>query len=245
MAVYRVEPKPGEEPYKWKVEKFAEIGWDETFVRHITELCTVLNATLIEGKQREEVNNAIMTILMDGLLPAFGELRKIRAFDGKQLPIMDRREFYHDFCRKLWKAYKDLTQRAATEMGFDIGFLFQEDKGFAKGLKKFQANYPNVRPELGRSLEEARRRWQNELRQFRNTFLEHQDADPKHFAKFYQLGYIESLFKEVWNTIVDLLAVLLESRLPHGTKLALPDLNKNPKWPNRFVFDHPAFRDKS
>jgi hypothetical protein len=243
MAVYRVEPKPGEEPNKWKVEKFAEIGWDNKFVRDICELCTILNATLIFDQQREDMNNAIMTILTDGLMPAFTELKKIRAFDGKPLPMMDRREFYHDFCRKLWKAYKDLTQRAANTAGFNVGFLFKSDKEFATGLKEFQADYPDVRPELGKSLQEVRDRWQNELAKFRNTFLEHQDSDPKQFAKFYQPSYIESLFEEVWNTIVDLLAVLLESRLPHGTKLALPNLEQNPKWPNRFVFDHPAFRD--
>ena len=242
MVVYRVEPKPGEEPNKWKVEKFAEVGWDETFVRHVTELCTIVDATVIFGQQREDTKIAIMTILTDGLMPAFAELEKIRAFDGKPLPLMDRRELYHDFCRKLWKAYKDLTQRAAVVAGFNIGFLFCTNKDFARGLPEFQAKYPGVRPELGKSLEQVRDRWQNELAKFRNTFLEHQDSNSKHFSKFYQLNYIESLFEEVWNTIVDLLAILLESRLPHGTKLALPDLVGDPKWPNRFVFDHPAFR---
>lgn len=243
MAVYRIEPKPGEEPNKWKTEKFAEIGWEQTFVRHVTELCTIVDATLIFDPQRAQVKTAIMTILTDGLMPAFSELEKIKAFDGKHVPLMDRRELYHDFCRKLWKAYKDLMQRAAREAGFEIGFLFKSDKEFAKDLKEFQANHPDVRPDLGKALEEVRNRWQNELAKFRNTFLEHQDSDPKQFAKFYQLPFIESLFEDVWNTIVELLASLLESRLPHGTKLALPDLKKNPNWPNRFVFDHPLFRD--
>lgn len=242
-AVYRVEPKPGQEPKNWKVEKFAEIGWDEKFVRDMCELKTILGATSIFDQQREDVNNAIMAILTDGLMPAFAELEKIRAFDGKSLPLMDRREFYHDFCRKLWKAYKDLTQRATLAAGFNIGFLFMSDKQFARGVVEFEANYPDVRRELGKFLEEARSRWQNELAKFRNTFLEHQDSDPKQFAKFYQLPFIEGLFEAVWNMIVDLLAVLLESRLPHGTKLALPDLEKNPNWPNRFVFHHPAFRN--
>lgn len=85
--------------------------------------------------------------------------------------------------------------------------------------------------------------WQNDLAKFRNTFLEHQDSDPKQFAKFYQLSYIEPLFEEVWNTIVDLLAVLLEAKLPFGTKLALPNPEAQPNWPNRFVFDVPHFRN--
>src|SRR5438445_6465670 len=152
MSVYRIEPKPGEEPHKWKVEKFAEIGWNETFVRHVTELCTIVDATTIFGQQRENVKSAIMTVLTDGLMPAFAQLEKIRASDGKQLPMMDRRDLYHDFCRKLWKAYKDLTPRAASEAGFSIGFLFASDKNFARGLTEFRANCPNVRPELGKSL---------------------------------------------------------------------------------------------
>lgn len=236
MSVFRVKSEPGKEPCDWKVEKFAEIGWSEKFVRDMTELSTVLNATMIFGQQREDVNDAIGTILMDGLMPAFRELEQIRAAEGKQLPILDRRELYHDFCRKIWKAYKDLTQRAAKEAGFNIGFLFRDDKDFKKGLEEFQQNHPDVRPELGKSLEEVRGRWQNELATFRNTFLEHQDSDPKLFAKFYDIKYVEVLFEEVWNTIVDLLAVLLEAKLPNHTKLALPDRNKMPNWPNRFVF---------
>jgi hypothetical protein len=78
-------------------------------------------------------------------------------------------------------------------------------------------------------LEEARSRWQNELAKFRNTFVEHQDNDPEQFAKFCQLPFIERLFEEVWNTIVDLLAVLLKSRLPHGTKTGAPQSREESK----------------
>jgi hypothetical protein len=236
MSVYRIKHEPGKEPRDWKVEKFAEIGWDEKFVRDMTELRTVLNATMIFGKQREDVNDAIGVILMDGLMPAFRELQQIRAAEGKQLLILDRRELHHDFCRKLWKAYKDLTQRAATEIGFNIGFLFKDPVDFKNGLKKFEEDHPNVRPELGNALEGTRSRWQNELARFRNTFLEHQDSDPGVFEKFYEIKYVEALFDEVWNTIVELLAVLLEAKLPSHTKLALTDRNQMPNWPNRFVF---------
>src|SRR5215831_8216436 len=138
MSVYRMESEPGKHPSKFKMEKFADIGWNETFVRHVTELTTIVDATSIFDKQREDTKHAIMAILMDGLLPAFAELEKIRAFDGKPIPLMDRREFYHDFYSKLWKAYKDLTQRAATVAGFKIGFIFQSDNEFRKGLGEFQ-----------------------------------------------------------------------------------------------------------
>lgn len=241
MAVYTVNPN-SREPNEWQVNKFAEIGWDETFVRNMVELKTILDATLILGKQREDANNAIMTILVDGLMPAFSELKNIRASVGTDLPSMDRRELYNDLFRKLWKSYKDLMQRAAIEIGFNIGFLFKSDKDFAKELKEFETLHPDIRAGFGKYLEQTRDRWQNDLASFRNTFLEHQDASEQKFLRFYDPKYAEEVFNYVWNTIVEVLAALLESKLPSGTKLALAKPETHPNWPNRFVFDVPHFR---
>jgi hypothetical protein len=163
MSVYRVNPKPGEEPNKWTVEKFADINGDEKFIRHMHELSTIVDATMIFGQQREDIKNAVSSILLDGLMPAFAELEKIRASKVKSLPLMDVRELYHNFSGKLWKSYKGLTQDAAKTAGFEIGFLFEKKSEFKKGLLVFQTNYPTVRPELGKALEEVRKKWQNEL----------------------------------------------------------------------------------
>jgi len=86
MAVYQVKTN-GEEPHKWKVETFANISGDETFVKHVGELHTEVDATLIEGQQRDDVKHAIMVILTDGLMPSFVELEQIRASVGKDMPI--------------------------------------------------------------------------------------------------------------------------------------------------------------
>ena len=91
-------------------------------------------------------------------------------------------------------------------------------------------------------MEETRAKWQNELASFRNT-LEHQDTDPEQLMKSYESDYIEWLFLEVWNTIVDLMSVLLESRLADRTKLGLPDLEKYPNWNNRFMFYNPGLAE--
>ena len=42
---------------------------------------------------------------------------------------------YEDLARKCWKTYKDLLQRAAVAMQFDIGFLFQNDQNCEDGVK--------------------------------------------------------------------------------------------------------------
>lgn len=235
MSVFRVKAEPGKEPSDWKVEKFADTDGNEMFIRHVGELRTIVDATLIFGQQREDVKSAIMSILTDGLMPAFNELEKIRASKEKRMPLMDERELYHGFYGKLWKAYKELTQRAAKSADFKIGFLFANDIEFAKGLIDFRANYPAVRSELDKALAETRVKWQNELCNFRNTVVEHPDADATAFKKFYRPDFSELLFMEVWNTIVDLLAVLLDSRLAGGTRIGLPDLKKYPKWTNRFM----------
>jgi hypothetical protein len=91
MSIYRIK-NPDEEPHRWKTEKFAEIDGNEMLVRHVTEPCEIVNATLIVEQQREDVKSCIMSILVDGLMPAFGELRKIRDARARALPSMDIRE---------------------------------------------------------------------------------------------------------------------------------------------------------
>lgn len=36
------------------------------------------------------------------------------------------------------------------------------------------------------------------------------------FQKFYNPQFVEALFREVWHTIVEILGMLLELRLPSG-----------------------------
>src|SRR5882762_676635 len=131
-------------PRDWKPVHFANVGTDEAFIREMLELITILEGSLILGEQREKAMGAILTIMNDGLIPAFMELRTIRAPETASLPIADRLQPYEDFARKLWKAYKDLTQRTAEIMGFDIGFLYQKDTKFEEGermdFKKFYDN---------------------------------------------------------------------------------------------------------
>lgn len=127
-------------PKDWKVVTLAEVGTDEAFVRESLELVTILRASLIEGKQREDAQNAIVDVQTNGLIPAFLELRSIRESRGKDLPLLDQYQMFEDLSRKLWKSYKDLAQRAAKSMGFECGFIWQEETKFEEGLKKFQSN---------------------------------------------------------------------------------------------------------
>ncbi|MGC0771316.1 MAG: hypothetical protein WB543_00160, partial [Candidatus Acidiferrum sp.] len=168
-------------PKDWKPVHFANIGTDEAFIREMLEVLEILKGTMIEGSQREKAKNAIGTVMTDGLIPAFMELRAIRSPETSNLPLAERFQPYEDFARKLWKAYKDLTQRAATEMGFNIGFLYQNDKKIEEGLKEFRADLPGLPAEFENFVRQTRSEWQNEFSKFRNRFVEHQEGERKDF----------------------------------------------------------------
>ncbi len=221
-------------PRDWKPVHFANVGTDEAFIREMLELITILEGSLILGEQREKAKGAILTIMNDGLIPAFMELRTIRAPETASLPIADRLQPYEDFARKLWKAYKDLTQRTAEIMGFDIGFLYQKDTKFEEGLKKLRADWPALQPGVEDFLRQTRVEWQNDFSKFRNGFVEHQEGERMDFTKFDDNAVVEKLFESVWGTIVDLLVISMSLKLPPRTRIVVNDPNVHGPWPNRF-----------
>jgi hypothetical protein len=227
------------EPCNWKVEKYVDVGADQEFVSQFFELSDILNAGTIRGAKRKEVNEAIFTVMMDGLTPAFLELRQIRNSVTEDLPALNRFQLYEDFARKLWKSYKDLMQQAIALMDFDLGFLFQKDQQFREGLKTFRELNPRVRLGFEDFLQETREKWQEELKTFRNEFLEHQTSERTAFEKFYRPEYAEVLFNTAWRTIVNILAVLLESRLNEGWILVEQSSDDpGPRWGQRFNYQY-------
>ena len=199
----------------FQVTKFANVGAGEEFVRHTLDLVDVLGATLILGQDRQQVQGNLGLVITEGLIPAFMKLREIRASVGKDVPVLDHQQVYEDFAGKLWKAYKQYMQQAAKTMGFEIGFVFLDDKKFETGLKAFRQNNPPAPAALEGYLKNARAQWQTEFADFRNTVVEHpENADRSKFQKFYQPNFAEALFVEVWHTINEILAMLLELRLP-------------------------------
>ena len=232
-------------PNEWQVAKFADVGMSEEFVREFVELFDIIGATTIVDDQRSGVTDAIGTTLTDGLIPAFLELRQIRLIRN-DMALVERFQLYEDFARKLWKAYKDLTQKAAVEMGFNIGFLFHDGANFEEGLRKFRKENGAAGPSLEEYLRQTHTKWQNDLADFRNKFLEHRNGERSDYAKFYQPQFTEALFSAVWRTIVEILVMLLGLRLPPGVYLIEQDPNEpGPRWPNRFQYHIDGFPPKS
>ena len=141
------------------------------------EIYDLVNTSTIDGKDREELRDAIMVMVTEGLLPAYEDLRAIRAYKDQQIPVLNRKKHYDDFVRALWHGYKDLTPKIAALLGYDIGFLFQRDRKFKMGLEAFVAeNRDHLLLDLAEFLPRQRNAWQQELKTFRNEYLEHRDA---------------------------------------------------------------------
>lgn len=78
--------------------------------------------------QRQKVKDAIGAISVDGLIPAITRLKQIKTSPQQELPELDRRQLYEDSTIAVWRAYKDRMPEALKLMGFNMGFLFQNDQ---------------------------------------------------------------------------------------------------------------------
>jgi hypothetical protein len=237
MSLHRVTGSTGE-PINWKITHFANISGSEEFVAQLVmELPELVDASTIYGKERDRLREAILVISMEGLMPAFEHLKKIRASVGQKLPELNRKQLFEDFERVLWHAYKDLTQKAAKLMEPEIGFLFQNGKEFEKGLLAWEKKRPKLAPTIAPYFRKQRADWQNALADFRNYHEHKDDRDSNVFAGRYEQAHSEKLFDSVWRTIADILAMLISLNFPEGALLdEIPREQRDPARPRRFRF---------
>jgi hypothetical protein len=209
-------------PYTIKL--FSDIGTEHPFVsRVLLGLNEVIDATLVSNP--DEIKWALGDLMVDCLMPAFVSLRELRkSFDDEQVPELTKTKHFNDMYGSLWSAYKDRMQKVIKLLGFKVGFLFQNDKAFEQGCKKFCADHPEVDSNFCEVLKWHRDHWQNELATFRNKFLEHQVLKATDVKKFYSLKIAEQIFDCVWIAIEDVVAFLAGAKLGPSIRLAeLPD----------------------
>ena len=214
---------------------FANIGTGEEFVQQLAiEMLDLFDAsTIFDQKARD----AILTLSLEGIMPAFEHLKKIRVSPRLPLPMLNRQQLYEDFTRALWHGYKDLLPKAALAIGYDIGFLFQNDVNFEKGVTGFLAKYPEIPSEFTDHFRKQRESWQKELASFRNDYLEHRKGDQKTFAGHYDPAHAEGMFDAVWRMSADVLAALLAQKKPAGFSIReIPEEERDPVNPRRFRY---------
>ena len=234
-GVWSVKAEDGKEPNEWKSVHFANIGTSEEFI----EVLTGEILELVDGSQifleRDAVKGAIMTVVMEGLMPAFEHLKKIRLSITNPMPEMNRRQLYEDFSRTLWHAYKDLFPKAVQLLGFKIGFMFQDDEKFEKGLSKLTTEHPSLILDVPELLRRQRANWQAALQFFRNDFLEHRKVEAAEVADFYKPGTAEILFDHAWRTMAELFPAFIEAHFPpNWSIMQIPVEQRNPAHPRRW-----------
>jgi hypothetical protein len=228
----------GKEPNEWKVSHWANVGTSEEFVEQFSgEFLELIDASSVFEPHRQELKEAILTILMEGLMPAFEHLKKIRSSVGQEIPVLNRMQLYEDFSRVLWHAYKDLMPRATILLGFGLGFLFQNDANFEKGVIEFNGKHPSLIMEVCDQLRRQRINWQNGLADFRNHYLEHRKDGQERFAKYYTPQEAEVLFDSAWRTMEDIFPVFIESHFsPSHSIEEIPASERNPLRYRRFRY---------
>jgi hypothetical protein len=228
----------GKEPSEWEKLHFADVGTSEEFVEIFAgEFMELVDATNIHGDERKDLKESLSTILTDGLMPAFDDLRMIRSSIGKRVPEMNRRLRYEELAGKLWFTYKDLMPKAAAQIGFDLGFLFQSEATFERGLLAFQAKHPNLILNVPELLKKQRGSWHQDLYRFRNNFIQHRSEQRKKFDSFYRTEWAEAVFDSVWRTMGELFPAFLESRFPSMSSIRrIPESERQATDGRRFQF---------
>src|SRR5215469_18009172 len=93
------------EPNSWEVKLFADIGGSEEFLIQLAmEMPELVDASMILGADRDKLKEAITVISIEGLMPAFEHLKRIRVSTGHEMPELNRKQLYEDFTRVLWHA---------------------------------------------------------------------------------------------------------------------------------------------
>jgi hypothetical protein len=236
--VWNVKAVEGKEPCDWPKVHFANVGVSEEFVEQFSgEFMELLDATSNYGAERDAIKEAIMTILVEGLMPAFEHLRKIRRTVSTPIPELNRRQLYEDFAEAIWRAYQALMPKAVSLLGFDIGFLFKKDADFKKGIEEFNTKYPSLIMDIPGVLRRQRTNWQQGLHEFRNEFIVHRNQDIAAFEIYYRPETAERLFDHAWRTMADLFPVFIEAHYPPTWSIKeIPPAERNPNRRRRFQF---------
>lgn len=198
----------------FKVSHLAAFGSSEPWVARIWMSFKEFIDRLRFSKVEKEKIDLAFNDLFDSLSLTFISLQNIKknSKDPKTPLLTIKKEFF-DFYDKLWLSYKDRFQKAIRELGFDIGFLFQNEKKFNEGLKAFSLQH-NISDEFQEMIYRDRE-WQNKLNTLRNDYIEHKTLSDDIEKDFFSLQHAEAYFHNIWTLIEDITIPLMAHKLPN------------------------------
>ncbi len=219
----------------FKLIKWTDFGTEEEWVARVAfglaELLRQLHQTEEErfrsGEALQEMDNELSA--------AFMAVCNVRELDGREdIAFMELRKEYDAIYDHLARAYKDRMSTLAATLDYDIGFLFQKDQNFESGASLFLSAQPRIQSDFIDMLREDRRIWATGLQKFRNEVLQHR-AEGAQTAPYFNVGFAEATFRNVWQAIEDTVVWLIEPLLPpiFGIYEIAPE-NRDPKCPRRY-----------
>jgi hypothetical protein len=196
---------------------------------------------IVGGEIKLEIQHAIFNVLFDGLEPALKNLRDLREkWSDSTVAQNEKRKLIESLFNNLVIALKDRFQYVTKMMGYEIGFMFQDDVKFINGCANFLAKHPAI-PNRFVEMIAMERVWIKILQDVRNHIIEHKANKSLEYTKslntYLTLEYSETLFDHCWRLIEDIMWVLAidMTDIQHGLTIQeLFEYKQNNNHPQRF-----------
>lgn len=220
----------GSLPPKFTFKLAANFGTEEPFVVRIQiQLKDILKS--MELANADEADFRLDRII-EQLDIARIHLLRIENKNFTQQPTFDQQAEYVAFYNSIWWAYKDRFQFFMKELGFDIGFIFQNDKNFEAGANTFLKDHPDT-DEFITVTRNDRQGWQNVLAIHRNALHSGDRRGEKHDLDNPKDARV--MFDNVWQAIEEHTVYLGEKVMARGwTIVQIPEEQKDKVIPVRF-----------
>lgn len=224
------------------VKLFSDVGMGELFMSRLYHFQDHILNGLFGTQKIKEIQEAILRVVFDGLEPAFRSLRELRKeWSDEKIPEKKKRQHIENIYSYLTIAFKDRFQEVVKLMGYDIGFLFQNDKNFEAGCGQFLKSYPKIDPQFVEMIKNDRISWFNLMLNVRNNAIDHaagkDSALLKQLEQNMTLEAVEKIFDNCWRAIEDFLAVFAvdKTELKYGhTILELSEYRQDKNYKHRF-----------
>lgn len=184
----------------------------------------ISDVEMAKFKAKQEAATGLAMAIAEELGSAFIDLRRLREANGNLPTELETAKAYRDLYGHLWVSYKSRFQDLMKLLGYDIGFIFQDDKKFDQAVGEFQTNHSDINPELFGRIREDKESWQKALYTYRNDG-EHNAKEPTFNGHpMHDLRNAEVIFSNVWHAIEDIFIHCMQEEF--GQQLTIFEIPK-------------------
>lgn len=198
---------------KPKTKVFSDVGSEELFMARLFDFNRIING-ILDGEKQKNAKEAVMKMIFEGFELAFVALCELqKAESNENYPENKKEKNAKDMISYLVVAYKDRLQKIATDLGYNIGFIYSKDVNFGQGANKFISEHGNIDKKIIDVIRRDRAGWQKVLFDIRNILINHQKntdiEDIARLKKYLNYQYCNLIFDNCWKATEDILFVLM------------------------------------